>query len=130
MFNIALFKIHFMKLLVTRRILQSINFLLVGLLFFSIKTFAQPDTWSKLKLLTMTVPRSGLSSFSINGKGYTGTGAVGPSNFYKDFWEYDPSNDTWAQKADFGGTGRWAAVGFSIGNKGYIGTGTELPGLQ
>ncbi len=28
-----------------------------------------------------------------------------------------------ALKADFGGTGRYGAVGFSIGNKGYIGTG-------
>ena len=41
----------------------------------------------------------------------------------KDFWEYDPVGNTWTQKADFGGTARYAAVGFSIGNKGYIGTG-------
>ena len=32
---------------------------------------------------------------------------------------------TWTPKADFGGTGRWGAVGFSIGNKGYIGTGWD-----
>ena len=31
--------------------------------------------------------------------------------------------NTWTQKANFGGTGRWGAVGFSIGTKGYIGTG-------
>ncbi len=35
---------------------------------------------------------------------------------------------TWTQKADFGGPGRYYASGFSIGNKGYIGFGgdTEL----
>ena len=43
----------------------------------------------------------------------------------KDFWEYDPSSNTWAQKADFGGPARYAAVGFSIGLKGYIGTGYD-----
>src|SRR5437764_15217912 len=33
------------------------------------------------------------------------------------------AQDTWAQKADFGGTGRFGAIGFSISNKGYLGTG-------
>ncbi|MBI4930251.1 MAG: T9SS type A sorting domain-containing protein [Bacteroidetes bacterium] len=32
---------------------------------------------------------------------------------------------TWTQKANFGGTARWYAVGFSIGTKGYIGTGDD-----
>jgi len=31
--------------------------------------------------------------------------------------------NTWTQKADFGGTERYGAVGFSIGIKAYIGTG-------
>ena len=43
----------------------------------------------------------------------------------KDFWEYDPATNTWTQKADFGGTARYVAVGFSIGSKGYIGTGDD-----
>jgi len=43
----------------------------------------------------------------------------------KDFWEYNPANDTWTQKADFGGTARQVAVGLSIGDKGYIGTGND-----
>jgi hypothetical protein len=67
--------------------------------------------------------------FSINGKGYIGTGEEGVTK-KRDFWEYDPSSDTWAQKADFGGTvnARHSAVGFSIGNKGYVGTGRENSG--
>lgn len=60
--------------------------------------------------------------FSIDNKGYIGTGAGGFSS-YKDFWEYNPINNAWTRKADFGGTERSNAVGFSIGTKGYIGTG-------
>jgi hypothetical protein len=32
---------------------------------------------------------------------------------------------TWTQKEDFGGSGRYSASGFSIGNKGYIGLGGD-----
>src|SRR5205823_3443014 len=35
------------------------------------------------------------------------------------------SPNTWTQKADMAGLGRYAAVGFSIGNKGYSGTGFD-----
>ncbi|MBI3501348.1 MAG: T9SS type A sorting domain-containing protein [Bacteroidetes bacterium] len=38
---------------------------------------------------------------------------------------YSFSQGTWSQKANFGGTGRYIAVGFSIGTKGYIGTGYD-----
>ncbi|HOY30571.1 MAG TPA: kelch repeat-containing protein [Bacteroidales bacterium] len=70
-------------------------------------------------------PRLSAVGFSIGNKGYIGTGFNPDSTvlFYKDFWEYNPSTDTWTQMADFGGTARTWAVGFSIGTKGYIGTG-------
>lgn len=70
--------------------------------------------------------RSGATGFSIGMKGYIGTGNAGlfGTIFKKDFWEYDPSINTWTQKADFGGGARFYATGFSIGTKGYIGTGT------
>ena len=69
--------------------------------------------------------RSDAVGFSIGNKGYIGTGRnyYGYDIYYKDFWEYDPSTNTWTQKADFGGIARFGAVGFSIGNKAYIGTG-------
>ena len=54
-----------------------------------------------------------------------GTGFNG--RYFKDFWEYDPSTDTWTRKADFGGSPR-VAIGFSIENKGYIGTGYSYNG--
>ena len=37
----------------------------------------------------------------------------------------DIAQNTWTQKADFGGGGRSGAVGFSIADKGYIGTGYD-----
>ncbi|MBI3500696.1 MAG: T9SS type A sorting domain-containing protein [Bacteroidetes bacterium] len=37
---------------------------------------------------------------------------------------------TWTQKANFGGTARYLAVGFSIGTKGYIGTGYDYSGSK
>mgnify|MGYP003461308901 FL=1 len=87
------------------------------------------NTWKK----RVDVPgerRHGAVGFSLNGKGYMGTGFTynqGTNDIYhKDFWEYSPTTNTWAQKADFGGDARTEAVGFSIGNKGYLGTGEYL----
>ena len=75
------------------------------------------------------VARSSAVGFAINGKGYLGTGYNGDiddgDEELKDFWEYDPTTDSWEQKADFGGTARYGAIGFSIGNDGYIGTGYD-----
>lgn len=78
-----------------------------------------------------TLQRYGAVGFSIGAKGYIGTGYgyyTDPYCYRKDFWEYDPSTDSWTQKADFGGTARRYAVGFSIGTKGYIGTGCNDSG--
>jgi N-acetylneuraminic acid mutarotase len=68
------------------------------------------------------------TGFTLNGKGYICTGYDDGNDgwsFKKDLWEYDPATDTWTQKADFAGNGRYDAIGFSIGNKGYVGTGME-----
>jgi len=65
--------------------------------------------------------------FSMGSKGYIGTGnsnpTVGSYTAQSDFWDYNPADNVWTQKADVGGTGRIGGVGFSIGDKGYIGTG-------
>ena len=73
---------------------------------------------------SITTSRSFAAGFSVNGKGYVGTGLSG-ANGLSDFWEYDPSSNTWSQKASFAGGTRYGAVGISIGNKGYIGTGFD-----
>ena len=51
---------------------------------------------------------------------------AGGNTDFGDWWMYDPTTNTWIQKANFGGGPRYAAVGFSIGGKGYVGTGDSL----
>lgn len=86
------------------------------------------NTWTQ-KANFGGVARCRAVGFSIGSKGYIGTGSYysGGYNYCNDFWEYDPATNMWTQKANFGGTARWGAVGFSIGTKGYIGTG-EIQG--
>ena len=69
-----------------------------------------------------TLVRNGAVGFGTDTKGYIGTGYNG-SKKLTDFWEYDPTNNTWTKKADFAGGARYGAVSFSIANIGYIGTG-------
>jgi N-acetylneuraminic acid mutarotase len=90
------------------------------------------DTWSRKADFGGT-PRQGATGFTIGTKGYIATGedqfssyATFPSR--KDLWEWDQATDTWTQRADFGGTGRYHALGFSIGSKGYIGWGKDKNG--
>ena len=65
------------------------------------------------------------SGLAIDGKGYIGLGATvrEATSYFQDFWEYDPTADTWSKKADFGGVGRTGAVSFTIGKNGFVGTG-------
>ena len=73
--------------------------------------------------------RFGAASFSIGNKGYIGAGKESVDlgvGFKNDFWEYDPSQDSWTKKADFGGTARARTMHFSIGNRGYIGLGYDI----
>ena len=106
-----------------------------GLLFFETVVAFQPvaaqtpNTWMQKANLGAGNERLFAVGFSINGKGYIGTGSS-PSGSKNDFWEYDPVTDTWMQKANFGGTSRGGAVGFSIGSKGYVGTGSDVSGAK
>ena len=68
--------------------------------------------------------------FAIGGKGYFGTGwfeSFNPNSTtwgaYDDFWEYDPTTDTWASKAQMPGGKRGWAVATALGGKGYAGLG-------
>ena len=65
----------------------------------------------------------------IGNKVYAGTGHLNGTGFdtwYSDWWEYDPANNTWAQKADYignGGTGDQDLTAIAINGIGYIGGG-------
>ena len=66
---------------------------------------------------------------SVGNKGYAGLGVTitggGSSVNYNhvDWWEYDPINDSWAQKANFIGAGRNGACGFEANGFAFVGTG-------
>lgn len=76
--------------------------------------------------------RSNAIGFSIGDKGYMGCGRDANQNFLRDFWEYNPQNNTWSQKANLGFISRSSGIGFSIGDKGYAGLGisNSLQGLS
>ncbi len=67
--------------------------------------------------------RQDAASFSIDGKGYLGSGLSGLNNPTRDFWKYDPDTDGWSaiQSLPEDNT---TLVGFTIGSKGYLGGGT------
>lgn len=96
-----------------------------------------PDAWKqKLDFTSVSQTNMGIYSkvsFSINGKGYITTGNTSINNTpdnHVDNWEYNPSNDTWSQKADFAGVARSEAVGFALNGKGYVGTGLGSTNLN
>ena len=86
----------------------------------------QTDSWLMIDDLPGS-PRSGAAAFSIDEKGYVGTGYDNNFNYFKDFWEYNPVTGNWTPIADFGGTPRFRSAAFSLGGKGYIGAGYDTP---
>jgi N-acetylneuraminic acid mutarotase len=66
--------------------------------------------------------------FSIGAKGYVGGGQYGlPGQAQvslSDFWEYDPTSNTWAQKASMP-TPLQESASFVVGTQGYVCTGIE-----
>ena len=100
---------------------------LVGILFSSCdseeETTELLGNWKELSDFE-GVPRNDAVGFSINNKGYIGTGYDGEDRLV-DFWEYDAERNYWIQKADFPGVARNGAVGFGTDTKGYIGTGYD-----
>jgi N-acetylneuraminic acid mutarotase len=76
------------------------------------------------------IPRERAVAFSLNGKGYLGTGYNRAQDTVayiqlKDFWEYNPATNQWKQLNNFAGGARYNAVGFADTKYGYVGTGYD-----
>ena len=82
------------------------------------------DTWTQKNNFPGEARESAIG-FSIESKGYVGTGQGSNRTFFNDFWEYNPSTNSWLQRNNFPGPPRYEAIGFSIGSKGYAGTGVN-----
>jgi len=70
----------------------------------------------------------------LNGMGYVGTGttnAGGEDGGLTDWWQYNPTTDSWTAKRSMPAIrGRWGAVAFANdqpGGKAYVGTGVDWP---
>ncbi|MFV0266742.1 MAG: IPT/TIG domain-containing protein [Draconibacterium sp.] len=56
--------------------------------------------------------------FTLNSRGYIGTGLAYGNEARKDFWEYDPETNQWTQKKDFPGNARFGAAAYTIAGHG------------
>jgi hypothetical protein len=85
-------------------------FLFSGLLFISTLVYSQ-GSWTQKASLSGHA-RQISTGVVCNGKAYIWTGDAGVNGGnIKDFWEYDPTGNTWTQLADFPGTGEeWLPV--------------------
>ncbi len=90
------------------------------------------NLWTRKALFPENTGRYGMAGFSIGNKGYLGLGflydnSYSGTNYVKNqFYEYNPTSDTWTRKADFPVVGIRYAVAFNIGSKGYVGTGQKV----
>jgi hypothetical protein len=84
-------------------------------------SFSVDSGWEQLRDFPGP-PRSNAAAFSLGNYGYVGTGFDGVDMF-KDFYQYDPSQNQWFAKSPYPGGARYDAIGFSVQGKGYIGTG-------
>jgi N-acetylneuraminic acid mutarotase len=91
-----------------------------------ISSYGQIGTWTAKQ--SMSVERSTHAGFSINGKGYVCAGAKASASTgdLDDLWEYDPSSNSWSQKANFPGGKRREVSGFAIDSFGYVGHGRNV----
>lgn len=69
-------------------------------------------------------PRYRSTGFSIGDFGYIGLGlGYEFENAYRDFYKYDPKDNSWTQIDDFGGGSRYETSNFVIDNFAYVGGG-------
>ena len=89
------------------------------------------DTWTAVSNFGGHPSRSAVS-FVIDGYAYVGTGhtMISAGSEYadtKDFWKYDPIQDTWTEIAQLDDM-RQGATAFSVNGKGYVTGGTHYDG--
>ena len=75
--------------------------------------------------------RTAAVGFAIGSKGYIGGGVYDDpywgEQYLQDFWQYDPSSNTWVQKASIP-VPMWGAASFVIGTQAYVCTGASSGG--
>lgn len=101
------------------------NLCLAILAFSNLSVWAQnPNSWLKLNDFS-GFKREQAVAVSIGDYGYLGTGIDTSETVLKDWWMYDPTNDSYTQKADLPGVGRRNALAFATNSKAYVGMGID-----
>lgn len=103
--------------------------LFVTLVFCGFSFFNQAQYWIQ-KSSFGGVGRHRAVGCATENKGYLGLGHVNGSGVdisYKDWWEYDPSSDTWSQKASYP-VNNHGATSFVVNNQPCVGGGSALNG--
>ncbi|MFZ4400514.1 MAG: kelch repeat-containing protein [Bacteroidales bacterium] len=97
------------------------NLILTSLLFLNTILIGQGSWLQKNSLPGLG--RYAAFVFSINDKGYLGGGQSSSTGFLGDLWEFNPIENTWTQKANYGGGTICSSVVFNINNIAYLCTG-------
>lgn len=100
------------------------SYILLFLLAVAMSANAAVGTWTARASLPFK--RSSNVGFSLNGKGYSCAGVDSALKDQKDLWQYDPTSNTWSQKADLPGQARRELSAFTIGNYAYVGHGRNV----
>lgn len=83
------------------------------------------QTWQQLNTIANGRSRSFSAAAVANGKGYMICGDLFFGQVTDEVWEYDPTADSWTQKADFPKGVRVGMVVFTINNRIYAGGGAN-----
>ncbi len=75
-------------------------------------------TWIEKKSLPSSIGNTN-QSFVLGAAGFI------VDSQSQEVWQYDPSTDSWQQKANFGGDARIRAASFVLNNKAYVGFGLK-----
>ncbi|MFM1945738.1 MAG: hypothetical protein RL207_21 [Bacteroidota bacterium] len=103
--------------------------LLLTLVFCVIAIGSQAQYWIQKSSFGGVGRHRAVGCATIN-KGYLGLGHVngtGVDISYKDWWEYDPSSDTWSQKANYP-VNNHGATSFVVNDQPCVGGGSALNG--
>ncbi len=96
----------------------------------STESWQQKDSFpgiARVKALAVTVEDKVYVGLGFNNK----FGVYSDQSAYlKDFWMYDPANDTWIQKDSFPGSGTDACISFEYNGNIYIGSGFDGHGFS
>ncbi len=87
-----------------------------------IKYDPSTNTWTSIDVSSTLPVRTGAFSFVANGKAYIGGGNNG-GTYYNTFYEFDPSTNTFIQKANHPDGYLLYGVGYSIGGYGVVASG-------